>query len=173
MFERMEHATPSSLSTHASLMRQKLWADSELMKTVLALPVLGTAKEGQYVTAIVRHFHTVDCIFRAHLLGVPHGYTSTNPAEPATLAELERPVRETSQWYVDYVHALDEAKLSEPLQVKFTDGEEQRLTRSDILLHVALHGAGHRGNIGIILRLLGAEPAPDRFSSYLRHASNC
>lgn len=167
MFKTMEHATPST-QLILSLVLQKQWADRELMKTLLALPSLRTAKEGEYVTAIIRHFHTVDRIFRAHLLGEPHAYTSANPSEPVTLDALEQPLLETSQWYVDYVRDLDEAKLSEALRVKFTDGDEQRMTRSDILLHVVLHGAGHRGNIGIIMRLLGAEPAPDRFSSYLR-----
>lgn len=71
-----------------SLMRYKRWADADLMQTVLALPPVTGRPEGGYITTIVRHFHTVDCIFRAHLLGIPHGYTSPNPPEPAALSEL-------------------------------------------------------------------------------------
>jgi uncharacterized damage-inducible protein DinB len=49
-----------------------------------------------------------------------------------------------------------------------TDGERQVLTRADILLYVSLHGAGHRGQVGLLLRKCGAEPPPDRFTNYLR-----
>ena len=154
-----------------SLMRYKLWADTDLIDTVSALPVLDTAPEGPYFAAIIRHYHTVDCIFRAHLLGVPHEYTSTNPAEPATLQELQQRVRAIDEWYVDYTRELDERDLGQALQVRFTDGQQQLLTRSEILLYVSLHGAGHRGQASLLLRKCGAEPPPDRFTNYLRHNS--
>lgn len=177
-FQARTRRTPGSDTTAApssplvSLMHYKRWADADLMKAVLALPGLIAAPEGQYVTAIIRHFHTVDCIFKAHLLGVPHQYTSANPAEPSTLSELQERVSAIDEWYVQYAHDLAERALEEALCVTFTDGQEQVLTRSDILLHVALHGTYHRGNVGILLRQCGAEPLPDRFTSYLRRAPN-
>jgi uncharacterized damage-inducible protein DinB len=161
-----EH-TPTLL---LSLMSYKLWADVDLIHAVQALPVLDTAPEGPYFAAIIRHYHTVDCIFRAHLLGIPHEYTSPNPAEPATLAELQSRVRAIDDWYVEYTRQIDEHALAQPLDVKFTDGQQQVLTRSDILLHVSLHGAGHRAQVGLLLRKCGAEPPPDRFTNYLRQA---
>ena len=151
-----------------SLMRIKRWADAELMKTVLELPALAGTREEGYVTAIVRHFHTVDCIFKAHLLGLPHGYTSANPSEPATLTELWPRVATVDEWYVEYTRDLDERDQAEVLNVTFTDGKTLALTRLEILLHVMLHGAYHRGNIGVLLRLSGAEPAPDGIPAYVR-----
>jgi uncharacterized damage-inducible protein DinB len=164
----MQHTTtgPALLS----LMRYKLWADADLINTVLAHPALDAAPEGPYFAAIIRHYHTVDCIFRAHLLGIPHEYSSTNPAEPATLTALQQRVHTIDEWYVEYTHQLDERDLGQALQVKFTDGQEQVLTRSDILLYVSLHGAGHRGQVSLLLRKCGAEPPPDRFTNYLRQA---
>jgi uncharacterized damage-inducible protein DinB len=151
-----------------SLMRYKRWADAELMKTVVELPALAGTREEGIVTAVVRHFHTVDCIFKAHLLGVPHEYTSANPAEPATLAELRPRVAAVDEWYVAYTRDLDERDQGEVLNVTFTDGKALALTRLDILLHVTLHGAYHRGNIGVLLKLSGAEPAPDGIPAYVR-----
>jgi len=151
-----------------SLMRYKMWADAELMRAVLALPSLVAAPEGAFVTAIIRHFHTADCVFRAHLLGIPHDYTSANPLEPATLAELGPRVAAIDERYVSYTRDLDANDLWQALHVRFTDGDEQLLTRSDILLHVSLHGAYHRGNVGILLRKHGLEPLPDRFTTFLR-----
>jgi len=142
------------------------------MAAALSLPWFGRWLVGRYVAAIVRHFHTVDCIFRAHLLGVPHGYTSANPTQPATLAELQQRVQALDDWYVEYAQNLDAQRLTESLHVTFTDGSRQWLTRSDMLLHVAQHGAYHRGNLGILLRVAGAGALPDRFTSYLRQASS-
>jgi uncharacterized damage-inducible protein DinB len=165
--------TPSRQTTvlMLSLMRYKLWADTDLINTVIAHPALATVPEAPYFPGIIRHYHTVDCIFRAHLLGIPHEYTSTNPAEPATLGELQQRVRAIDEWYVDYARLLDERDLGQALEVKFTDGQQQVLTRSDILLYVSLHGAGHRGQVSLLLRKCGTEPPPDRFTNYLRQGS--
>ena len=154
--------------TMARLMRHKQWADADLLAAALALPAFRRYCLAGTLAKVIRHFHAVDCIFQAHLLGVPHAYTSANPAEPATLAELQKHVGTIDAWYVAYAHSLDERALAETLDVTFTDGEQQRLTRSDILLHVSLHGAYHRGNAGILMRVGGAAPLPDRFTSYLR-----
>jgi len=151
-----------------SLMRYKAWADADLLRAAIALPAIATAPEGGYVTAIIRHFHTVDCIFRAHLLAIPHPYTSPNPPEPTTLSELQPDVTAIDAWYVEYARNLDERALGEVLCVTFTDGQQQVLTRSDILVHVSLHGAGHRAQVGLLFRMLGADPPPDRFTNYIR-----
>ncbi|HET8933647.1 MAG TPA: hypothetical protein VFN67_09415 [Polyangiales bacterium] len=98
MFNRMEHANQTVL---LSLMRYKRWADADLLHAALALPATFPVKEAGYVTALIRHYHTVDCIFRAHLLGVSHNYTSPNPPEPATLAELQQAVAAIDEWYVE------------------------------------------------------------------------
>jgi uncharacterized damage-inducible protein DinB len=161
-------ATSSASDSLLLLMRYKRWADAELLDAVLALPMLPSAPEGSIVTAIIRHFHTVDCIFKAHLLGVPHEYSSTNPAEPAALAELRERVHVVDDWYVEYAQHLDEHALGQALRVEFTDGQEQVLTRSEILHYISLHGGGHRGQVSLLLRKIGAVPPPDRLTNYLR-----
>lgn len=165
-------ATSGTLATMLALMRYKQWADADLLRATRALPVLATAPEGGYMTAIIRHYHTVDCIFRAHLLGIPHAYSSSNPAEPATLSELEPRLSAVDGWYVEYAAHLTERELAEALLVTFTDGQQQVLTRSEILLYVSLHGAGHRGQVSLLLRKCGAEPPPDRLITYLRERSS-
>ncbi|WP_447765105.1 hypothetical protein [Sphingopyxis panaciterrae] len=41
------------------------------------------------------------------------------------------------------------------------------MTRGEMILHVAMHGAGHRGNIGAILFLNGIEPNPDGITDFV------
>lgn len=43
-----------------------------------------------------------------------------------------------------------------------------RSTIEDILLHVALHGAYHRGQVALLLRSDGAEPAPTDYIAFIR-----
>lgn len=168
----MEQANQSQTShTLLSLMRYKQWADADLLRAALALPADFPAKEAGYISALIRHYHTVDCIFQAHLLGVPHNYTSPNPAEPATLGELQQRVNAVDAWYVDYTSKLSERELREVLQVTFTDGAQQALRRSDILLHVSQHGTGHRGQVSLFFKLFGLEAPPDRFANFVRSAT--
>jgi len=125
----------------------------------------------RYVKAIIRHFHTVDCIFQAHLLGIPHPYTSPNPVDPATISELQPRVGAIDEWYVDYASKLDEGDLGQLLHVKFTDGQEQALTRSDILLHVSQHEGGYRAQISLLMQKCAVPPPPDRFPNFLRRGA--
>jgi uncharacterized damage-inducible protein DinB len=45
------------------------------------------------------------------------------------------------------------------------------MTRGEILLHVCLHGAYHRGNAGAVLQLKGLKPSPDALTDYLEAAA--
>lgn len=155
-----------------SLMRYKRWADGELLQAVRGLSFWRRWLAGRVVAAIVRHVHAVDCIFRAHLLGVAHSFTTVNSAEPTALPELEERVRATDDWFIDYARTLDARRMGESLNVTFTDGDRQQLTRAEVLLHISHHGAYHRGNAGILLRIVGAAALPDRFTSYLRSAGS-
>lgn len=47
-------------------------------------------------------------------------------------------------------------------------GAEGRNTLSEILMHVALHGTHHRGQIALLVRDGGGAPASTDFSTYLR-----
>ncbi|MDP9268426.1 MAG: DinB family protein [Acidobacteriota bacterium] len=55
--------------------------------------------------------------------------------------------------------SLGEAVLNQPATYKNSKGEPWTSTVSEILTHVALHGAYHRGQIATLLRDSGNEPA--------------
>jgi uncharacterized damage-inducible protein DinB len=161
-------ASHGAIDLMHTLMRYKAWADADLLNALLTLPEPLREPEAGLVTAIIRHFHAVDCIFKAHLLGVPHEYTSANPPEPATLSQLEQRVSAIDEWYLEYTRNLHQRELGLVLHVTFTDGQQQLLSRADILLHVSLHGSYHRGNVGLLMRKCGVETPQDRFTTYLR-----
>ena len=49
-------------------------------------------------------------------------------------------------------------------------GVQFRSTLEDILLHVALHGSYHRGQISLIVRGGGGEPSPTDYIAFIRGA---
>ena len=46
--------------------------------------------------------------------------------------------------------------------------DSARMTRGEMLLHVAMHAAGHRGQVALLLQKNGIQPYPDRITDFLR-----
>jgi uncharacterized damage-inducible protein DinB/putative sterol carrier protein len=116
---------------------------------------------------VLSHTYVVDRIFAANLTGTEHGYTSANPSGAPSLEELTATIKTNDQWYLDYVSLLDEARLAERIDFTFSDGEPGRMSREEMLMHVAIHGAGHRGQLGWIMMENSITPPADRFTTYL------
>lgn len=66
--------------------------------------------------------------------------------------------------------SLDAAALEAEIPYTNSAGVAFRSTRRDILLHVALHGCYHRGQVALALREAGAEPEPTDYIAFVRGA---
>jgi uncharacterized damage-inducible protein DinB len=152
---------------YASLMRYKRWADADLFETLLARPDIETEPHAEILREIIGHFHVVDRIFQAHLQGVSHAFTATRLQEAPGLTQLQDEVAAVDQWYVDYADSIGRDTLGEERAIRFTDGTEKTFTVADMLLHVSHHGAYHRGNAGVLLRMMSMELPADRFIDYV------
>lgn len=142
------------------------WANDDLFDKLEGV-------EGEALATILRlvsHAHVVARIFAGHLQGIPHGYTSDNLGETPGLAELRREVAASDAWYLAYVRQVPTAALSEALAFTFTDGDAGRMTREEMLVHVALHASYHRGEAGRLLRQIGAPLPWDTFAVYLHQS---
>jgi uncharacterized damage-inducible protein DinB len=114
----------------------------------------------------------------AHLLATElvwldrlEGVAQSVPVWPvAKLADCRR-LAETSRrrWEV-FVEALEEGDLARPVAYRNSAGNRFESTVEEILLHVALHGAYHRGQVARGLRLAGFEPVPTDFIAFARGA---
>lgn len=153
-----------SVSMLQSLFGQKTWANKELFDVLATVTA-----EAELHTAIrtLNHIYVVDRIFRAHLLGEPHGYDATNTKATPTLAELRAAVAETDAWYQRYVAGLSDAALAEQLRFRFTDGDAGTMSREEILMHVITHGGYHRGNVGQVLKNISVSPPRDLLTKFL------
>jgi uncharacterized damage-inducible protein DinB len=155
------------MNTLHSLFAQKAWANNELFNMLATVPV---AQHGAAVHTAVRtlnHIRVVDRIFQAHLEGVQHGYTASNTEATPELDQLQFAVAETDAWYERYAATLSARQLDEKLSFRFTDGDQGRMSREEMLVHVITHGAYHRGNVGQIMKSLSIVPPRDLYTKFL------
>jgi uncharacterized damage-inducible protein DinB len=153
-----------------SLFRYKAWANDELINVLSQADANRFPNEVRTATRIINHTYVVDCIFKAHLLGVKHDFVATNTPETPHVDELRKAINLVDSWYLEYVSRTSTMELSEVIHFRFTDGDMGSMSRQEIFLHVSLHGGYHRGAAGEILRSTGLAPPRDLYSRYLHSA---
>jgi uncharacterized damage-inducible protein DinB len=149
------------------LFRQKAWANGDLFAALATIDSNTQAEARHTAIRLLNHVFTVDQIFRGHLSGVAHGHTATNTIDTPTLEGLQESVQALDNWYVNYVATTPSAALAEEIEFTFTDGKPGRMSRSEMLHHVILHGSYHRGAVGRIIVQAGGPPLPDSITSFL------
>jgi uncharacterized damage-inducible protein DinB len=150
-----------------SLFQYKAWANVETFAELAKLDTDARMAERHSAIRILNHIYVVDRIWAAHLSGVKHHYEANNTAETPTLQALRDAVIESDRWYVDYTSALSDKQLTEHIAFTFTDGEKGRMSREEILAHVATHGGYHRGAAGRIMVQADVQPPRDSLTVYL------
>lgn len=114
----------------------------------------------------------------AHVLGAEHVWLARVHERPAerevwprlTVAEAATLAAETAAAYRQLIEESVPEELAREVAYRNSAGESFRSTVEDILLHVALHGAYHRGQIALLVRAAGGEPRPTDFIAYVRGA---
>jgi uncharacterized damage-inducible protein DinB len=150
-----------------TLFAQKAWANNELFNQLATVTAPEHAEAVHSAIRTLNHIYVVDRIFRAHLLGEPHGYTATNTDATPSLGELHFAAAETETWYEQYCAAITPEQLKESISFQFTDGDAGRMTREEMLAHIITHGAYHRGNVGQILKSISVAPPRDLLTKFL------
>ena len=63
---------------------------------------------------------------------------------------------------------LTPGDLTREIAYQNSNGESFRNTMEDILIHVALHGSYHRGQVALVIRAGGGEPASTDYIGFIR-----
>ncbi len=111
-----------------------------------------------------------------HILGAEHVWLARLREEPATVAvwpalsveQCRALARETRAGYDMLLAGLDPAGLGRLISYRNSAGQDFRSSVEDILLHVALHGSYHRGQVASLMRRGGAAPAATDYIAYVR-----
>jgi len=83
----------------------------------------------------------------------------THPVWPEfTLAQCRREVEDLYRLWDSYLFALGDADLAVSIAYKNTKGESWTSRKDDVLQHVIIHSAHHRGQIVALLRASGQTP---------------
>jgi len=157
--------------TYCQLVSIKRWADLGLYRTLEDNIQRLDEQNVAVICQILDHMHVVDRIFQAHLQGKPHSFQAPRSQTVPDLKSLARQVDEVDGWYESYANDLSPDAWQEPVEFVLTSGKPARMTRSEIILHVCLHGTYHRGNAGAVLQLQGISPSRDAVTDFLLQAA--
>ena len=98
------------MSTLASLVRYKAWANELIFAALAKLPEVElTAPRPIVFGSILRtmnHTYSMDVVWQANLEQRPHGYTTRNPPASPPLADLRELQKRLDAWYVAYADSL-------------------------------------------------------------------
>lgn len=131
------------MNSLVNLMKHKSWVESEFYAVLGAVPGRNQAGLVKEVGYYLNHIHIVDQIFKAHLTGQRHGFSSTVSDVVPPLEQLSAASAEMNQWLIDYAGTLDSTSESQPIQFTFTDGDAGCLTRGEMLIHLSTHAMYH------------------------------
>ena len=156
---------------YSQLIAIKQWADRGLYDVVSRNFERLSNEEASIMLRILDHIHVVDRIFQHHLQGLPHPFKAPRSEKIPELQTLANSAREVDDWYVSYVGSMADSDFEQPVDFVFTSGKPARLRRSEIILHVCLHGLYHRGNAGAVLQLKGIAPSRDAITDFLEETT--
>ncbi len=109
-----------------TLTRYRAWADRLLYQSLAAMPGSSLTREQPIVFGSIlrtlNHVHCMDQVWKAHLEGVTHGFTSRNPDDCPAFDMLRDAQTSSNDWYIDLAETLDEQAWDETIHFTFIGG---------------------------------------------------
>jgi uncharacterized damage-inducible protein DinB len=125
------------------------WADHVLFKAMEELPEGAVYQTRQTLfgsmIGTLNHNYQVDLIWRAHLLGEKHGFSTRRDLLHPDLGALVKEQSEINRWYIDWAKSQNIESLSERLTFNFVSGKAAEMSRGGMFLHIVNHKTYHRG----------------------------
>jgi uncharacterized damage-inducible protein DinB len=141
------------------------WADQRLL-TLMNTVALARARASM---RLFSHLLAAERVWMLRLRGEDSSVQAIWPE--LTLEELNMLAAENRSAYARYLDALDEGDLTSEVAYTNQQGSPYRTKVCDILIHVAMHGSYHRGQIAAVVRGAGAEPVNTDYITYVRERS--
>ena len=149
------------------MIRYQEWADAAFVDKLMLLDTDRYSAEYHSALRLLDHINVVARIFAAHLVGESHGLRSDTTEPTPAIDVLRESAARTNRWYLDYVQTARPDALAERVSFTFTDGDRGCMSRQEMLTHVVIHGAVHRGEVSRILAQVGAAIPWDTFAVFL------
>jgi uncharacterized damage-inducible protein DinB len=145
------------------------WADERVLESIerAAAAPAETAADAGVAGELLAHVLGAELVWLDRTEGEAQSTAVWPEVDPAGCRALARHSR---QRWATFLDALEERDLGREVVYANSAGDRFVSTVEEIALHVALHGAYHRGQIAMLLREAGAEPAPTDFIAFTRGA---
>jgi len=139
------------LEHHRRLFAYDEWANQEVLRSLQA-----SADPPRRSLQLMAHILSAERLWLERLQEIPQTY----PVWPDfQLSQCEREAAALPQLWRNYLAGLSSAKLSQAVHYKNSKGESWTNSVEDILTHVVMHSAYHRGQIAAEMRATGDVPA--------------
>lgn len=147
------------------LFQHVAWADGRVLRLLSDLPP-DAQPEARHL------FSHVLAAERVWLLRLQGEDSSTQPVWPILAnEEMEGLARENLEGFARILDESGDEGLAVEVAYTNTQGTAYRTAVADILTHVALHGAYHRGQVAMAIRAAGGTPANTDFITFVREGA--
>ena len=144
----------------ARLIRYDDWAHRQIMRALASVSPV-PARPIQ----LMAHILSAQYVWLVRLQNQPQLY----PVWPEwSLAECGQHLDAVLKIWAEYFGALNDSILSSRVAYKNTKGEPWNNTVEDIIMHVVMHSAYHRGQIAADMRARGLDPAYTDYIQWVR-----
>ncbi len=144
------------------LMAHLVWADDAVLASLRSSPGSDTRSLTLYA-----HVVAAEAVWLARIAG----RTPDVAVWPTlTLDEAAALARRNSDELARMLDSSSADDLARDIEYRNSAGAQFRSTVEDILLHVALHGSYHRGQISLLVRGGGGDPSPTDYIAFVRGA---
>lgn len=147
------------------LLHHMAWADDAARRQLADMPV-GSAERAR-AERIYAHLVAAEHVWFSRLTGVAarHGvWPEIDPDEAAALST------DTVAALVTWVESRSPDELERRIVYRNSAGTVFENRAIDVVLHLVMHGAYHRGQLALLARSSGADPASTDFIAWLRGA---
>jgi uncharacterized damage-inducible protein DinB len=141
------------------------WADQRLLTLLNTSPLART----QPAMRLFSHLLAAERVWMLRLRGEDSSVQTIWP--DLTLEELNARAASNRSDYAHHLEALDEGDLTSEVAYTNQHGNSYRTEVGDILIHVAMHGSYHRGQIAAAVRAAGGDPVNTDYITYVRERS--
>ncbi len=127
------------------------WANREVLATLRV-----SAHSNTRPRQLLAHILAAERLWLERIRGQPQSL----PVWPDfTIDQCETQITELARLWLEFLGQLSDSRLSQKVTYKNSKGEPWTSTVEDILTHVLLHSAYHRGQIASQVRAGGEQPA--------------
>jgi uncharacterized damage-inducible protein DinB len=157
------HSASATMDTLRRAARHLAWADErcrEALETASPLP--------SDALRLYAHILAAELVWMDRVEGVAGKVAVWPEPSPAELISMSAAAHGRLSSFMDVLSPED---LARAVRYKNSDGQPFVSRLDDILLHVMLHGAYHRGQIALLLRAGGHRPAPTDYIAFVRGAA--